>query len=103
MILELKPLETDCLHFCIKMIQLSWYYYQLRLQLYLLYSELFPSGLKNLLMSNNKPPEVVEDSVCADRVRNWFSLLSKEQQSLATRLLVDGVDIGDLDGSLLQV
>ncbi|KAK1375650.1 hypothetical protein POM88_031843 [Heracleum sosnowskyi] len=50
-----------------------------------------PLRFEELIKSNNKPPEVVEDSGSTDRVRNWFSLLSKEQQSLSTKLLIDGV------------
>lgn len=50
-----------------------------------------PFSFEELIKSNNKPPEVVEDSSSADSVRNWFSLLTKEQQSLSIRLLIDGV------------
>lgn len=50
-----------------------------------------PLRFEELIKSNKKPSEVVEDSSSADRVRNWFSLLSKEHQSLSIRLLIDGV------------
>lgn len=50
-----------------------------------------PLRFEELFKSNNELSEVVKDSGPADCIRNWFSLLSKEHQSLSIRLLLDNV------------
>ncbi|WOG84884.1 hypothetical protein DCAR_0104069 [Daucus carota subsp. sativus] len=63
---------------------------------------LVPIRFEELFKSNSGLSEVVKDPGPADCIRNWFSSLSKEQQSLSIRLLLNNVASLRMDCALLQ-